>query len=92
MSKKLGKMDMVVEKLHTFHESCGLMMQSHYCNPHDPRTGGKCLSVCRISLGFFSGWGGGGASEHVIVKETGILVVTGGCGDRKLRTELQCFS
>ena len=59
MSKKLGKMDMVVEKLRTFQESCGLMMQSHYCNPHDPRTGGKCLSLCRISLGFFSGWGGG---------------------------------
>ena len=46
MSKRLGKMDMVVEKLRTFQESCGLMMQSHYCNPHDPRMGGKCLSVC----------------------------------------------
>ena len=41
MSKKLGKMDMAVEKLRTFQESCGLMMQSHYCNPHDPRMGGK---------------------------------------------------
>ena len=60
-------MDMVVEKLRTFQESCGLMMQSHYCNPHDPRMRGKCLSVClsvcpsvcsRISLGFFSGGGG----------------------------------
>ena len=90
MSKELGKMDMVVEKLRTFQESCGLMMQSHYCNPHDPRMGGKCLSVCRISLGFFSGEGG--AREHLIVKETGKLVVTGACGDRKLRTELQCFS
>ena len=46
VSKRLGKMDMVVEKLETFQESCGLMMQSHYCNPHDPSMGGKCLSVC----------------------------------------------
>ena len=55
-------MDMVVEKLRTFQESCGLMMQSRYCNPHDPRMGGKCLSVClsvcpsvcsRIARGFF---------------------------------------
>ena len=45
MSKRLGKMDMVVEKLCTFQESCGLMMQSHDCNPHDPRMGGKCLSL-----------------------------------------------
>ena len=49
-SKKLGKMDMVVEKLLTFQESCGLMMQSHCCNPHDPRMRGKCLSVC-VSVG-----------------------------------------
>ena len=66
VSKKLGKMDMVVEKLRTFQESCGLMMQSHYCNPHDPRTGGKCLSVCRISLGFFSGLGGGGRENMLL--------------------------
>ena len=46
MSKRLVKMDMVVEKLRTFQESCGLMVQRHYCNPHDPRMGGKCLSVC----------------------------------------------
>ena len=46
MSKRLGKMDMVVEKLRTFQESYGLMMQSHHCNPHDPRMGGKSLSVC----------------------------------------------
>ena len=44
--KRLGKMDMVVEKLRTFQESCGLVVQSHYCNPHDPRKGGKFLSVC----------------------------------------------
>ena len=73
MSKRLGKMDMVVEKLRTFQESCGLMMQSDYCNPHDPRMGGKCLSVClsvwvclsvrlytaRYRLDFFPGGGGG---------------------------------
>ena len=46
VSKRLGKMDMVVEKLRAFQASCGLMVQSHYCNPHDPRMGGKCLSVC----------------------------------------------
>ena len=44
MFKRLGKMNMVVE-------SCGLMVQSHDCNPHDPSTGRKggvsaCLSVC----------------------------------------------
>ena len=39
-------MDMVVQKLRTFQESCGLMVQSHYCNPHDSRMRGKCLSVC----------------------------------------------
>ena len=61
MSKKLGKMDMVVEKLRTFQESCGLMMQSHYCNPHDPRTGvSVCLSA-EYHLDFFPGGGGGGA-------------------------------
>ena len=61
MSKKLGKMDMVVEKLRTFQESCGLMMQSHYCNPHDPRTGGKCLCLsAEYHLDFFPGGGGGG--------------------------------
>ena len=65
MSKKLGKMDMVVEKLRTFQESCGLMMQSHYCNPHDPRMGGKCLSVCRISLGSF--FRGGGGRENILL-------------------------
>ena len=31
-------------------ESCGLMVQSHDCNPHDPCMGGggvgACLSVC----------------------------------------------
>ena len=65
MSKRLGKMDMVVEKLRTFQESYGLMMQSHHCNPHDPARGvSVSLSVCpsiysRISLGFFSGGGGG---------------------------------
>ena len=69
MSKRLGKMDMVVEKLRTFQESCGLMMQSDYCNPHDPRMGGKCLSVClsgsvrlytaRYRLDSFPGGGGG---------------------------------
>ena len=100
VSKRLGKMDMVVENLRTFQESCGLMMQSHYCKPHDPRMGGGggvsvCLSVClsvysRISLRFLFRGGGGG--EHVIGKETGKLVVTGACGDRKLRTELQCIS
>ena len=56
------------EKVTYFQESCGLMMQSHYCNPHDPRMRGKCLSVClsvcpsvcsRISLGFFSEGEGG---------------------------------
>ena len=67
MSKRLGKMDMVVEKLRTFQESCGLMMQSDYCNPHDPRMGGKCLSVwvclsvrlytTRCRLDFFPGGG-----------------------------------
>ena len=78
MSKRLGKMDMVVEKLCTFQESCGLMMQSHDCNPHDPRTGrgggvsvSVCLSVCpsvysRISLGFFFP-GGGGGRENVLL-------------------------
>ena len=80
-------MEMVVEKLRTFQESCGLMMQSHYCNPHDPRMGGKCLSA-GYRLDFFPG--GGGAEN--IVKETGKLVVTGACGDRKLRTELHCIS
>ena len=25
--------------------SCGLMAQSHYFHPHDPRVGGKCLFV-----------------------------------------------
>ena len=35
VSKRLGKMEMVVENLRTFQESCGLMMQSHYCNPHE---------------------------------------------------------
>ena len=68
VAKRLGKMDMVVEKLRTFQKSCGLMAQSHYCNPHDPRMRGKCLSVSlsvclsvcpsvcsRLSLGFFSG-------------------------------------
>ena len=61
MSKRLGKMEMVVEKLRTFQESCGLMMQSHYCNPHDARMGGKCLSVCLpdITWIFFRGGGGG---------------------------------
>ena len=56
--KRLGKMNMVVE-------SCGLLVQSHDCNPHDPCNGGgggKCLSVClsvcpsvysRISHRFF---------------------------------------
>ena len=44
MFKRLGKMNMVVE-------SCGLMVQSHDCNPHDPCMGGEggvsaCLSVC----------------------------------------------
>ena len=41
--KRLGKMNMVVE-------SCGLMVQSHDCNPHhDPCMGGgvsACLPVC----------------------------------------------
>ncbi|XP_044183110.1 uncharacterized protein LOC122963642 isoform X2 [Acropora millepora] len=45
VSKRLGKMYMVVEKLRTFQESCGLMMQSHYCNPHDPRMGGEHRDV-----------------------------------------------
>ena len=94
VSKRLGKMVMVVEKLRTFQESCGLMVQSHYCNPHDPRMGvSVCLSVCpsvysRIPLRFFFR----GAREHLIVRETGQLPVTGACGGRKLCTELQCIS
>ena len=57
VSKRLGKMDMVVEKLETFQESCGLMMQSHYCNPHDPSMGGKCvrLFTAGYRLDFFPG-------------------------------------
>ena len=48
MFKRLGKMNMVVE-------SCGLMVQSHDFNPHDPSTGrgggvsgglSLCVSVC----------------------------------------------
>ena len=79
VSKRLGNMDLVVEKLRTFQESYGLLMQSHYCNPHDPRMEGKCLSVCvsvyiqpDIAWIFFRGGG----------VETGKLVVTGACGDR----------
>lgn len=45
VSKRLGKMDMVVEKLRTFQESCGLMLQSHCCNPHDPRMEGEHRDV-----------------------------------------------
>ena len=68
MSKRLGKMEMVVEKLRTFQESCGLIMQSHYCNPHDPRMGGKCLSVCLPDIAwiFFPG-GGGGVAENILL-------------------------
>ena len=53
-------MEMVVEKLRTFQESCGLMMQSHYCNPHDPRMGGKCLSVCLPDIAWIFFRDGGG--------------------------------
>ena len=34
MIKRLGKMNMVVE-------SCGLMVESNDCNPHDPCMGGE---------------------------------------------------
>ena len=48
MFKRLGKMNMVVE-------SCGLMVQSHDCNPHDPSGGGGggvCLCVRLYTAGY----------------------------------------
>ena len=64
MSKRLGKMDMVEEKLRTFQESCGLIMQSHYCNPHDPRMG---VSVC-LSAGYrLDFFPGGGGAENILL-------------------------
>ena len=55
MLKRLGKMNMVVE-------SCGLMVQSHDCNPHDPSRGkggggGKWRSVCLCVRLFTAGYG-----------------------------------
>ena len=53
MFKRLGKMNMVVE-------SCGLMVQSHDCNPHDPSTGrggGKWRSVCLCVRLYTAGYG-----------------------------------
>ena len=61
MFKRQGKMNMIVE-------SCGFMVQSHDCNPHDPCMGGgggrvsaclpECVTVCLqpdIASIFFQG-------------------------------------
>ena len=47
LSKRLGKMDMVVEKLRTFQESCGSMVQTQLQPPLLKWTPwSRCLSVC----------------------------------------------
>ena len=72
----------------TFLESCGSMVQSQL-QPHDRNEQhgvNVCLSVCPSVYRYRCGL------EHMVVKETGKLTITGACGGRTLRTDLQCIS
>ena len=89
MSKMLGKMDMVVDKLQCRNHVDRWCKAN--CNPHDRnelRGVSVCLVVCiQITFRFFLE--GVGPSEYMIVKETGQISITGAC---KLRSYLQCVS
>ena len=80
------------------------MVQSQLQPPRSKRTAwSKCHSVCvsvstKISFrifgfGFcFLFWGGRGRENIVmIVKEREKIAITGACGGRRLRTDLQCI-
>ena len=72
----------------TFLESCGSMVQSQL-QPHDRNEQhgvSVCLSVCPSVYRYRCGL------DHMVVKETGKLSLTGTCGGRKLRTDLQSIS
>ena len=81
------------------------MVQSQLQPPRSKRTAwNKCLSVCvsisiKISFCFFGFcfcfffFLGGEGRENIvmIVKEAGRIAITGACGGRRLRTDLQCI-